>query len=601
METEDERNEGEEGSSDQNLDQRERTCDFCSKVIKSLIPHVKGNKDCEDYYCAKFIPDDKSKTQTEKLKHLGSKVNRIRKTEAQKRKREDADYVKELNRRQRNQRQTHKKDPKKCYKDFSDKVFQILSGTCQGCNCYVSPQHLVKVEFKKSEESEGLYLCQLCQRIAKDIENISEFAGDSDYSKEYNDWAVSHFTVEKKIKEMKTMFNSEALQISMTVYNTEERNVVIFPEPDSKDSVIQIVDRDENLPDNEPTVLLPQELLETKHNINVSMDEAALASQSYGKNLMSQLSIVMSDRLDVIETKKKVRENSNLNMKRGKVDGNTFFGKDKTSLDNCLSNVKGTIDYLNAQKSDIVARQKQNGLKNIKFLWPVLNGLDDVLKDPMFASCLLRLNGHKVKVAEIDDNDISPSRDYRVACSENCVPFECELDNHEKPTEKLKKMEYNICPFAVARFLNEKCEAFVEKIVRPIAKDYYMFLSFDRPKGVGGDSGFFLAGNIWVDEITDSVIPEALRPENVRKLLGDGWGQIGITDEMSPWGLLCYGHEPDVTEVTRAEIECTNIEKCRETSLIEFIMCTVRSMKVMWASQRIKFVSTEDPRKVNLK
>ena len=56
METEDERNEGEEGSSDQNLDQRERTCDFCRKVIKSLIPHVKGNKDCEDYYCAKFIP-----------------------------------------------------------------------------------------------------------------------------------------------------------------------------------------------------------------------------------------------------------------------------------------------------------------------------------------------------------------------------------------------------------------------------------------------------------------------------------------------------------------------------------------------------------------
>ena len=80
----------------------------------------------------------------------------------------------------------------------------------------------------------------------------------------------------------------------------------------------------------------------------------------------------------------------------------------------------------------------------------------------------------------------------------------------------------------------------MEKIVRPISEDYSMFLSFDRPKGVGGDSGFFLAGNIWIDEITD-VIPEALRPENVRKVLVDGWGQIGITAKISPWGLFCYG------------------------------------------------------------
>ena len=193
----------------------------------------------------------------------------------------------------------------------------------------------------------------------------------------------------------------------------------------------------------------------------------------------------------------------------------------------------------------------------------------------------------------------SSSRDYLVAYSANCIPFECELENHEKPTEKLKNMEYNICPFAVSRFLNEKCEAFVENIVRPVSKDYSMFLGFDRPTGVGGDSGFFLVGNIWIDD--SNVIPEALRPENVRKVLGDGWGQIEMTSEISPWGQNSYGHESDVTELTSREIECQTVDKCRETSLFEFIMCTVRSLKVMWASQKIRFVSTDDPRKVNVK
>ena len=240
-------NEGEDSSSsEQELNRRERKCDFCKEVIKSLIPHVKMNKNCEDYYCEKFIPDNESKTQAERLKMLGATVNKMRKIEAQKRKRENIEFVKEMNRRKRNQRQTNNNDAKKCYKDFADKVFKIMSETCNGCNCHVSPQYLSKIECKKSDIEESVYLCRLCQRLEKDLDDISEYAGDDSYSEEYNVWAENHFNVKQKIQEMESMFHSESLQVSMRVYNSEERNLVIFPEIDSKHSLFQVDARDDN-------------------------------------------------------------------------------------------------------------------------------------------------------------------------------------------------------------------------------------------------------------------------------------------------------------------------------------------------------------------
>ena len=100
----------------------------------------------------------------------------------------------------------------------------------------------------------------------------------------------------------------------------------------------------------------------------------------------------------------------------------------------------------------------------------------------------------------------------------------------------------------MSRFLNEKMHGFCEKRGKRILKDYSMFLVFDWPKGVEGESGFVLAGNIWIIDISESdVIPEAFRPGNVRKVLGDGWGQIEITTEISPWGQHCFSHESDMT------------------------------------------------------
>ena len=67
----------------------------------------------------------------------------------------------------------------------------------------------------------------------------------------------------------------------------------------------------------------------------------------------------MSNRLDIMETKQKMRENANINIKREKVDVNKFSVKEKNSQDNCMTNIKGTIGYLYAQKTNMYTRQKR--------------------------------------------------------------------------------------------------------------------------------------------------------------------------------------------------------------------------------------------------
>ena len=75
----------------------------------------------------------------------------------------------------------------------------------------------------------------------------------------------------------------------------------------------------------------------------------------------------MSNRLDIMETKQKMRENANINIKREKVDVNKFSVKEKNSQDNCMTHMKGTIDYLYAQKTDKYARQNRLVQKSSSF------------------------------------------------------------------------------------------------------------------------------------------------------------------------------------------------------------------------------------------
>ena len=60
-----------------------------------------------------------------------------------------------------------------------------------------------------------------------------------------------------------------------------------------------------------------------------------------------------------METKQKMRENANLNIKREKIYVNKFSLKEKNSQDNCMTNINGTIGYLYAQKTNMYTRQKR--------------------------------------------------------------------------------------------------------------------------------------------------------------------------------------------------------------------------------------------------
>ena len=75
-----------------------------------------------------------------------------------------------------------------------------MSETWTGCDCIFILQYFANIESKLSNgnENEGLYLLRLCQWLEKDLDNISKIAiDDSYYSKEQNDSATNHFTVDK--------------------------------------------------------------------------------------------------------------------------------------------------------------------------------------------------------------------------------------------------------------------------------------------------------------------------------------------------------------------------------------------------------------------
>ena len=83
----------------------------------------------------------------------------------------------------------------------------------------------------------------------------------------------------------------------------------------------------------------------------------------------------------------------------------------------------------------------------------------------------------------------------------------------------------------------------------------------------------------------------------MKKLLGEGYGRIGITNELSNWTPNCYSQEPDITERTKKIID---VDNCRETSIFEAILTSTRKSKLQWSSQTVKHIDTEDPRKVTI-
>ena len=130
-----------------------------------------------------------------------------------------------------------------------------------------------------------------------------------------------------------------------------------------------------------------------------------------------------------------------------------------------------------------------------------------------------------------------------------------------------------------------------------MAKEYSLFLLFDRPEGDIGDSGFALVGHVWQD--CPDVVHELLKEENMMMMLGDGGGSSEVITNLFNWEKTWYSKEgKDVTEITRSNVDLEEIECHRETSLFEAISCCSRQMPIVWSSQGVVVLNTEDPRKV---
>ena len=199
-------------------------------------------------------------------------------------------------------------------------------------------------------------------------------------------------------------------------------------------------------------------------------------------------------------------------------------------------------------------------------------------------------------------------REYRLCCSKECDPFNCcKQDYHPCPLEKLKSYQDVIDPLTVSRFINEKVIAFINKCIKPTAKEYSLFLMFNRPSGPNGDSSIRLCGHIWIDELSTfnssgekmpegvDFIPDVLNENSLKVFLGNHDGYAQIVEDYVNWPDHLYDNEK-ISAETLLHLQCSELISFRETSIFEFIFCSARNFTLAWASQSVCNVDTVDPR-----
>jgi hypothetical protein len=602
-------------------------CLKCKAKIKSPIPHMKTNKFCKLFYVEKYRGTREwiaaTKFETDDLKVLG----RIFKAEKQREKRKDKSYRKEMNQNRKEKRTEQKIDEKKCAKDFFQSVEDIFSKKCQGCKAFLSPTH-VEVLSEKSELYDELflkedmdidgdnYICKWCIEILKSVERRKEFGGEDESTKmEYKNWSKENFSYDREILKMKRMI-SENSSMGVRIFNDQHhRKIVLYPLVNQSDVDIEIDEKHDGMENCEPTVLLPQKLLEEDPIETLSRAEFELANRLFNDdNPINLLSVVILDRLGMMKHRKQMKQKRNSEVKKGVVKNSTLKLRDMESVEGCLKDIKGSVDFHNKQKEDFFYRQFQNGVKNITIKWVVFKGYAQVLSDPFLAMAVLRSKGHVIKSIEKVCGDLFPIKEYRVCCDDReCNPFKCTLQrHHQTPLEMINDMKPEVDLMLITKFMTEKIQSFVDKIVKPIAKEHALFISFDRPVGEGGDSGFILAGHIWIEDLAvynssgqpvpegEDFIPNILKPSNLSKLLGDGGGRVEVSQTFEKWNPNCYSEQVDVTEPVLAHLQFDDIEKCREISVFEALLSCGRNQQMTWYSQKVLYINTEDPRKVRL-
>ena len=573
-----------------------KICLNCNLAFGKRISHLKkaSNQPCFELYVFLYKAKFGEKYESYDIKTLQKIFN---KNENKQRWRSNPENRRQQNQNRKQQRKTSKANGPKCCNEFLQSIEDIMSRKCSVCTAFFSSRNVIEIEPKSIdhedliregfiEEGDQNFVCKSCKKLKDDLDQIKQFE-NSQMSKDYEEWAKTHFTLKNKIKELKQIFKMKTANIGLQIENENgSRNTRLYPISNPNTVCCKIDDENQGLEYTEPTIFLPQELFDDLPNNKLSPAEGEMINRAHDQIIFNVISALILDRLGMMKTKKEMGERRNQEVKKGILKGKRLTLRNDESQVGFMQTVKGTNEFKENTKKEMVFRQFQNGKKSIRFEWKVCNGLDHALKDEHLATCLVKMRGHKIMT--LDKGEYG--REVRVACGDGCNPFKCQLEGqHQTPTEKLKGSDIDL--LAMVKFLHEKINSFIRKIIAPFAADFSFFLSFSRPKD-SGDSGFWLCGNIWMENEDMDSIPKIWSIESLKTLLGEGGGQVEVVDDLIQWDSNCYKEDEDQS------VQFDEQENCGETSIIEAICCCIRNMQVKWASQSVVYINTTDPRKV---
>jgi hypothetical protein len=579
--------------------------------IKSRLTHIKQNVECKEFYMAKY--------GVQNLKEMSAVFTAENKSNHQKRKRKDPKYRQKMNKKLKEKRNMKKIEVGTMMKEYREKVNSILSVPCAACKSYSSPSVVELVDDGEFYvQGKNQYMCRYCKNIEKGLEDWMVLEGfDEEKFTDYEDWARTNFSLSKRLSQMLAKITSASppRNVAILVYYYEgKRFVVAHPSTSEQFNVVVekgIADAEEV----DPTILLPaMSRRELKCN-SFSPEEVELAMRS-STDCVNMLSVLFETRISMIVHEDRRRTANSAEVKKGLINGRSVQMVDVKGNQGSLKDIKGTADYLETQRNDILWRQAQNGKRSLCLKWPVFYGFKDIQYDPSLALTVLRTRGYKFQTLERKNEDGTVKNDCRALCHVDCNPFNCwRTEYHQTPLEKFKTCSDQIDALTVSRYMSDKLDAFVCKILKPVSKDFSVFLMFDRPYSQGsedrGNSGFFLCGNVWPHEILDynlgdkdipegiDVIPEILKVKNLEKILG-GSGSVEVVQDLVKWVEQPYSDDNEnITNRTRTRLDAVDADTCREVSLFEFIFSSGKAFQSSWSSQSVKWIDTQDPRKVS--
>ena len=600
-------------------DEKESSQDDCHKClncnaspIKSRLTHIKKNVECKEFYMAKYSVNN--------MKEIGAVFTAENKSQHQKRKRKDPKYRQEMNKKLKEKRIINKIDVGTMIKEYREKVNTILSVRCEACKSYASPSDVELIEDGEFyDPGKNQYMCRYCKNIENALEEWMVLEGfDEEKFTDYEQWARENFSLSKRLSQMRAKLTSASppRNVAILSYYDDGKHFVVAHPSTSEQFNVVVEKGIANAEEVDPTILLPAMILHEVKSNSYSSEEVDLTMRSSEIDCVNMLSVMFETRISMIVHEERRRTANNAEVKKGLINGRSVRMVDVKGNQGSLKNIKGTADYLETQRNDILWRQAQNGKRSLCMKWPVFYGFKDIQFDPVLALTVLRTRGYKFQTLERKNEDGTVKNDCRALCHVDCNPFNCSrLEYHQSPLEKFKACSDQIDALTVSRFMSEKIDAFVKKCLKPVCKDFSVFLMFDRPYSQGsedrGNSGFFLCGHVWPHEIMDynmcdkdipegvDVIPDILKVENLELILG-GTGSVEVVQDLVKWVEQPYSDDNEnITDRTRTRLDAVEADSFREVSLFEFIFSSGKAFQTSWSSQSVKWIDTQDPRKVS--